>query len=175
MLVVADRVREYTSSSGTGAIALEGAESSFVSFSSVCVNGDEVYYAIVHRSSNEWEVGRGTYNNNTLTRSFLLSSSTGSTINFSVGGKDVFLTIPSQVLDIVTKATGPVLVGRVTNTEGTLQHLSPNDIKLMLGITSSDIQNFISPTANNRASNSNGVYVPEVTLDLVNIYNTAKQ
>lgn len=175
MLVVADRVKEYTSSNGVGPITLEGPDSTFVSFSSVCANGDEVYYAIVHRSSNEWELGRGTYNNNTISRGFVLSSSTGTLVDFSAGGKDIFLTIPSQVLEIVSKATGPILVGRVTGTEGSLQHLSANDVKSFLNISSSDIQNFVSADANNRAVNSNGVYVPELTLDLVAIYNTAKQ
>jgi len=92
MLVVADRVRETSTTSGTGALTLAGAVSGFRRFSDVCSVGDVVYYVIVDGSS--WEVGVGTYSaTNTLTRTTILSSSnSGSAVSFSSSSKDVILT-----------------------------------------------------------------------------------
>ena len=59
-LVIADRVRETTSSAGTGTITLTGAFSGFQPFS-VIGNGNTTYYAIIDATNSAWEVGIGTY------------------------------------------------------------------------------------------------------------------
>jgi hypothetical protein len=91
-LVLADRVRETTTSTGTGTITLDGAVTGFQSFS-VIGNNNTTYYTIAGIS--QWEVGIGTYFGGTLARDTVLSSSTGSKIDFSAGSKDVFVTYPA--------------------------------------------------------------------------------
>ena len=59
-LVVADRVKETTTTTGTGTVTLDGAEIGFQSFS-VVGDGNTTYYAIVDSGNGVWEVGLGTY------------------------------------------------------------------------------------------------------------------
>lgn len=94
--VLRDRVKETTSSTGTGSVTLAGAATGFQSFS-VIGNGNTTYYAIV--GTTEWEVGIGTYSTTgpTLARTTVLESSNGgSLVNFSAGTKDVFVTYPGE-------------------------------------------------------------------------------
>ena len=96
-LVVADRVKETTTTTGTGTVTLDGAEIGFQSFS-VVGGGNTTYYAIVDSGNGVWEVGLGTYtaSGTTLSRDTVLSSSNaGSAVNFAAGTKDVFVTYPS--------------------------------------------------------------------------------
>lgn len=105
-LVVKDRVKETTTTTGTGTITLSGAANGFQSFS-VIGNGNTTYYAIV--GPTEWEVGIGTYtaSGTTLSRDTILESSNGGTaVNFSAGPKDVFCTYPAEKsVDIDTAQT----------------------------------------------------------------------
>ena len=97
-LVIADRVRETTTTAGTGTVTLGGAYAGFQSFS-VIGNGNTTYYAIVDSTTGAWEVGIGTYtaSGTTLSRDTVLSSSnSGSLVNFSAGSKDVIITQPSE-------------------------------------------------------------------------------
>jgi len=96
-LVIADRVRETSTTTGTGDIVLGGAPAGFISFSSVMANTDTTYYGIV--GGNSWEVGVGTYSSvtNSLSRTVVLASSNGgSLVSFGSGTKNVFLTQPSE-------------------------------------------------------------------------------
>ena len=98
-LVVADRVKETTTSTGTGAISLGGAEPNFRTFSSVLSDADTTYYAIIDDNNLAFEVGLGTYasSGNTITRTTVLASSnSNNAVNFSAGTKDVFLTYPAD-------------------------------------------------------------------------------
>ena len=102
-LILRDRVQETTTTLGTGTITLAGAVSGFQSFS-VIGNGNTTYYTIVSQTSNEWEVGIGTYTSSgtTLSRDTVLeSSNSGSLVNFSAGIKDVFETYPAERAVIV--------------------------------------------------------------------------
>ena len=97
-LVVKDRVKETTSTTGTGTVTLSGASTGFQSFS-VIGDGNTTYYAIVNSSAGEWEVGIGTYtaSGTTLSRDTVLeSSNSGSLVNFAAGNKDVFVTYPAE-------------------------------------------------------------------------------
>ena len=97
-LVVKDRVRETTTTTGTGTITLGGAATGFQSFS-VIGNANTTFYTIQLANSNEWEVGVGTYTSSgtTLSRDTILESSNGGTaVNFSAGTKDVFVTYPAE-------------------------------------------------------------------------------
>jgi hypothetical protein len=97
-LVLKDRVKETTISTGTGAIDLSGASAGFDGFS-VIGDGNTTYYAIVTQDPGEWEVGVGTYtaSGSTLSRdSVIASSNGGALVNFSAGVKDVFVTYPAE-------------------------------------------------------------------------------
>jgi hypothetical protein len=118
-LIIKDRVKETTTSFGTGSITLSGAETKYVSFGSVLSNSDTVYYAIEHSGSgtDEWEVGLGTYTSstNSISRDTILaSSSSGSAVNFSVGSKSIFATYPADKA-IYENAAGHVdISGNIT-------------------------------------------------------------
>jgi hypothetical protein len=98
---LADRVKETSTTTGTGALALAGALPGFRSFLAGIGNGVNLYYSIVHRSAAEWEVGIGQLSGGaTLARTTVLASSNaGALVNFSAGTKDVFSTIPAALFD----------------------------------------------------------------------------
>jgi len=99
-LVLNDRVKETTTTTGTGTINLGGAQTNFETFVAGIGNSNTTYYAIVHRSSAEFEVGLGTITDatpDTLARTTIISSSNSdSAVNFSAGTKDVFCTMPAS-------------------------------------------------------------------------------
>jgi hypothetical protein len=108
-LVVKDRVKETTTSTGTGTITLAGAVGGFQSFS-VIGNANTTYYAIV--GPTEWEVGVGTYtaSGTTLSRDTVLESTNANAlVNFSAGEKEVFVTYPAS------RAVDTALIQTLTN------------------------------------------------------------
>ena len=115
-LVIKDRVKEQTTTTGTGSVTLTGAVAGFESFSAVG-DGNTTYYAIVHQSLSEWEVGLGTYtaSGTTLSRDTVLdSSNSGSAVNFSAGVKDVFVTYAADKA-VYRDASGDVSVTFATS------------------------------------------------------------
>jgi hypothetical protein len=95
-LVLKDRVKETSTTTGTGTFTLLGAAAGFQSFS-VIGDGNTTYYTI--DGGTEWEVGIGTYTSSgtTLSRDTILESSNGGTaVNFSAGTKNVFVTYPAE-------------------------------------------------------------------------------
>ena len=98
--ILKDRVKENSTSTGTGNISLGGASATFDTFQSYLTNGDTTFYAIAHTSSgvDEWEVGLGTWNTgNTISRTTIFSGSNGtSAVDFSAGTKDIFMTYPAS-------------------------------------------------------------------------------
>ena len=94
-LIVKDRIKESTNTTGTGTLTLTGATTGFQTFAAVG-NLSTTYYAILN--GNNWEVGIGQYltSGTTLSRDTVLSSSNaGAALNLS-GGSDVFCTYPSE-------------------------------------------------------------------------------
>lgn len=94
-LVLADRVKETTSTTGTGSYSLNGASTGFQSFADVLNTSDTTYYTATN--GTDFEVGIGTFTSpSTLARTTILSSSnSGNAINFSAGAKDIFITYPA--------------------------------------------------------------------------------
>lgn len=96
--VVKDRVKETTTTTGTGAVTLAGAATGFQSFSAIG-NGNTTYYCIAAQTGGDWEVGIGTYtaSGTTLSRDSVISSSNGGAlVPFTSGTKDVFVTYPAE-------------------------------------------------------------------------------
>jgi len=93
-LILADRVQETSTTTGTGTLALDGAVSGYQTFSAGIGNGNTCYYTI-QSDTGAWEVGIGTVGAGTLARTTLISSSTGSAISFS-GTLTVFVTYPAE-------------------------------------------------------------------------------
>lgn len=126
-LVLADRVKETTTTTGTGTVTLLGASTGFQSFA-VVGNANTTFYTIASQTGSEWEVGVGTYatSGTTLARTTVLSNSSAtqpSALNFSAGTKDVFVTYPSSKsvnLDASGNATalGTPASATLTNASG---------------------------------------------------------
>jgi hypothetical protein len=121
-LVINDRVKETTTTTGTGAVALAGAVTGFETFAAGVGNSNTTYYAIVHQTENEFEVGLGTLDGDSsdLTRTTVISSSNSdSAVDFAAGTKDVFCTIPASKL-IFEDANNDVTIGRNLTVTGDL-------------------------------------------------------
>ena len=159
-LVIADRVRETSTTTGTGTLTLAGAVSGFQTFSTAIGNTNTCYYTIVNGS--EWEVGLGTVGAGTLARTTVLkSSNAGSAVNFSAGTKDVFGTYPADKAvdtDITQTLTNKTLTNpTVTNYVETVVAIgtvtTTNTISLTNGtvqtatLTASTACTFTMPTA----------------------------
>jgi hypothetical protein len=110
-LVLKDRVKETTTTTGTGSLSLLGAAVGYQAFS-VIGNGNTCYYAISAPASNEWEVGIGTYTTSgaVLSRDTVLSSSnSGTLVSLSAGTKDVYVVYPAEKA-IYEEAGGETLI-----------------------------------------------------------------
>jgi trimeric autotransporter adhesin len=97
-LVLKDRVKESTTTTGTGTLTLLGAATGYQSFAAIG-NGNTCYYAISSLGGSEWEVGIGTYTSSgtALSRDTILESSTGGgAIDLSAGVKDVYVVYPAE-------------------------------------------------------------------------------
>ena len=115
-LLLKDRVKETTATTGTGDITLAGAVDGFQTFGAVLANADTTYYAISHRDANEWEVGLGTYNSTagTIARTTVLeSSNSGSAVSFTSGTKDIFITLPAEKA-VALDSSDVLSVGNIT-------------------------------------------------------------
>ncbi len=164
-LVLKDRVKETTTTTGTGAISLGGAVANFQAFSAVLSNADTTYYAIVDTTNTAFEVGLGTYasSGNTLTRTTVLeSSNSGSAVNFGAGSKNIFIAYPAEKA-VYEESDGSVLIENLelnanaiksTDTNGNIQ-LFPNGTGFteLYGNTNAGTIRF------NCESNSHGVTV----------------
>jgi hypothetical protein len=95
-LVLKDRVKETTTTTGTGSFALAGAVTGYDSFGQIG-NGNTTYYAVYLDGGSEWEVGIGTYTSpSTLSRDTILASSNaGSVVTFSAGQKTIWCDYPA--------------------------------------------------------------------------------
>ena len=97
-LVINDRVKVTSTTTGTGAFALGAAATGFENFTAIG-NSNTTYYTIFNQGTTEWEVGLGTLDGSSanLTRTTIISSSNSDNIvTFSAGTKDVFCTLPAS-------------------------------------------------------------------------------
>ena len=96
--VIGDRVRETSTTTGTGSFTLAGAVTGYQTFDTVLNTSDTTYYTIADQSGANFEVGIGTFTAPaTLARTTILSSSNGgSVVTFGAGTKDVFISLPAS-------------------------------------------------------------------------------
>ena len=129
-LVINNRVRELTSTTGTGAVTLGGAVGGFQTFAAGIGNSNTTYYAISINSESEWEVGLGTLNadSSTLARTNppLESSNGDALVDFSAGSKEVFCTLPAEKAVYLDASDDPVGVsgGQITDETKTFSNYS---------------------------------------------------
>tara|TARA_R100000152_G_C6559623_1_gene30944 strand:- start:34 stop:417 length:384 start_codon:yes stop_codon:yes gene_type:complete len=110
-LVLNDRVKETSTTTGTGAIALGGAATGFETFAAGIGNNNTTYYAIWNQGTTQWEVGLGTLDGSSanLTRTTPISSSNSdAAVNFTSGTKDVFCTLPASKSVYLDASGNPV-------------------------------------------------------------------
>ena len=129
-LVINDRVKETTTTTGTGAVSLGGAVTGFETFAAGIGNSNTVYYCIAHQDQAEFEVGLGTLDGDSsdLTRTTVISSSNSdSAVDFSEGTKDVFCTIPASKL-VFEDGSDNLNISSIKNTSLVVGRDADNDI-----------------------------------------------
>ena len=132
-LIINDRVKETSTTTGTVTVNLAGASQGFESFVTGIGTGNQTYYCITNSSQTEFEVGIGTVTDatpDTLSRDTVLSSTNSNNkVNFASGEKDVFCTIPAK------KAMSPVMqaTGYVVTHSSTLDEVQTMDSGVLAG------------------------------------------
>ena len=112
-LVLNDRVKETTTTTGTGTLTLGGAVTGFETFAAGVGNSNTTQYAVTLPGTSEFEVGLGTLSSDssTIARSTIISSSNSdSAVNFSAGTKTIFCTIPASK-SVFLDASGNTTLG----------------------------------------------------------------
>lgn len=159
--VVKDRVKELSTSNGTGVVVLNGAIDTFFSFYSSMSDLDTFYYSIVNRNANEAEVGLGQFQINgaiyQIERLSVIRSSNGNNfVDFSNGSKEVTLVFSAEQLVSATDMLPEVQVnGSVVGSNNTLNFIAGGSI----GISGADSGSAIDIT----------VSVPDYTAAITSI------
>ena len=112
-LVLNDRVKETTTTTGTGTLTLGGAVTGFETFAAGIGNSNTTYYAVILPGTAEFEVGLGTLSSDssTIARSTIISSSNSdNAVDFSAGTKNIFCTIPASK-SVFLDASGNTTLG----------------------------------------------------------------
>ena len=111
-LVINDRVKETSTTTGTGTFSLAGAATGFETFVAGIATGNTTYYTIFNQGTTEWEVGLGTVTDaapDTLARTTVITSSNGdAAVDFAAGTKDVFCTLPASKAVYLDASGDPV-------------------------------------------------------------------
>lgn len=97
--MLANRVQETTTSTGTGNITLAGAVTNYRTFNAAFGTGRRLHYYIVDDTNNTWEYGIGTLTDSTtLARQTVIeSSNANAAVNLGAGTKDVFCSAPPGI------------------------------------------------------------------------------
>ena len=97
-----DRVKESSSTTGTGTFTLGGAVSGFETFSAGIGGSNTTYYCIFETGTARFEVGFGTLNSgaSTLARTYVISSSNSDALVNFQGATEVFCTVPGAKIGL---------------------------------------------------------------------------
>ena len=113
MSMLAARVKETTTTTGTGTLSLGGAVAGYQTFVAGIGDLQPCYYTITE--GNNWEVGIGTVTDgtpDTLSRTTILASSNaGAALNLAAGTKDVFVDAPAQAFNV--PSDNPIINGNM--------------------------------------------------------------
>ncbi len=158
--IVNDRVKETTTTTGTGTITLLGAVEDFEGFSAGIGDGNTTYYCIFHESDsyNEWEVGYGVFTASgaTLTRTAITSSNGDALESFSAGTKSVFCTLPASK-GLMKSTDGTVVFGDNTGALSLAGSLTMNAYNIVMdtsqGIVDDSSNEFLMFTKTASAAN----------------------
>lgn len=110
-LVIADRVRETSTTTGTGTYTLAGAQTGYQSFTAGVGDGNLTYYCAT--DGTNWEVGIGTYtaSGTTLARTTIIASSnSNNAVNWAAGTRDIFVTAPANSIDLTKIAAASLYI-----------------------------------------------------------------
>tara|TARA_Y100001937_G_scaffold84220_1_gene113962 strand:- start:3364 stop:4545 length:1182 start_codon:yes stop_codon:yes gene_type:complete len=113
-LIQADRVKETSSTTGTGNFTLGGAATGFRTFADGVGVSNTCYYVIT--DDNSYEVGLGTLNASaTLVRTTVITSSnSNAAVDWGAGAKDVFTTYPGPKAVILDDSNNLNVAGNVS-------------------------------------------------------------
>lgn len=131
--VVKDRIKQTSTTTGTGTVSLSASVAGYQNFS-VLGDGNTTFYCIEDANGTAFEVGIGTYTSNTLARTTILdSTNSGNAISLTSGTHDVFVTYPAgragfndEGLSPTLTASGTVTAGKpvIQNTNGTVTQVA---------------------------------------------------
>jgi hypothetical protein len=159
-----DRVRETSTTTGTGSITTAGAPGGYQSFGSVMSIGDTCWYAFVMPGAG-WETGLGTYTGlNTLARTTVFrSSNAGALVSFPAGSKDVFICQPASKADFPPGTL--MLFQQTASPSGWTKQTTHNDksLRVVSGAASSGGTNAFS-TVNNQTVSVNNTTITQSTM-----------
>jgi len=143
-LVLNDRVKETSTTTGQGTLSLGGAATGFETFVTGIGDTNTTYYIIVHETDGTWEIGIGTVGDaspDTLARTTVIDTSAGNTtkIDFASGNKTVFCTLPSSKA-VFEDADGDVTLGANLTVGGNLDVTGTFDLSDSNFTNAGDIQ-----------------------------------
>ena len=168
--VIKDRVKETTTTTGTGTLSLAGAATGFETFSGALGNTNTTYYAIASQNSGDFEVGIGTVGAGTLSRDTVISSSNSDAlVNFTSGTKDVFVTLPASKTILLNDSDTVDLTGNLdlnsNDITGTGNIDITGNLKASGNLTSLGIDDNATSTAITIDSSQNVTMSGDLTVD----------
>ena len=141
-LVISDRIKETTTTTGTGTYTLSGAVTGFETFTANLSNSDTTYYCCT--DNTDFEVGLGTFTSSgtTLARTTILSSSnSNNAVNWTSGTRTVFCTLPAAKTVFLDASGNTSVSGSVTAGSFVIgsADINENDLESIDGITAGTI------------------------------------
>ena len=141
-LVISDRVKETTTTSGTGTYTLGGAITGFETFTVNLSDGDTTYYACT--DNTDFEVGLGTFtaSGTTLARTTILASSnSGSAVDWAAGTRTIFCTLPAAKAVFLDASGNTTISGSVTADSFVIgnANINENDLESIDDVTAGTI------------------------------------
>ena len=141
-LVISDRVKETTTTSGTGTYTLGGAITGFETFTANLSDGDTTYYACT--DNTDFEVGLGTFtaSGTTLARTTILASSnSGSAVDWAAGTRTIFCTLPAAKAVFLDASGNTTISGSVTADSFVIgnANINENDLESIDDVTAGTI------------------------------------